>query len=474
MWVKIGGIPDDLLHYKGICEAGSPLGVVQMIDVPALSQYRVARVKVGVRDTNLIPPSTDITTDPYVYDAYYEMEEVVEKGGLLDENGEIIEGVPQSHLMDVDNDSPNKKRKWADVEGDVSQCEESGKEGFFITKEKLMQYIKDETKFRVGFELQRMEERLLAAQLRNNMGARQGVEQMKEKENPPSKDKSVFEEDGDDFFQSYSIGDNLEEETEAMNETREEVMDKNNAADLEAKKCIKEKTMKAAEEENIRKRLRSQGDLNMMDKAEDLASKKNLDKGNALPSVLNSFVSSLCDLADKMKINIGHDIEKKMQMIDIIKKLEDARYSIYVETIKSNRNTNKMDEENCQAPLDMSSLMPLLTKDDEGIGELDESLEISVSPKGTGSGRKITEPISVKPKIRFKLGRKNNEKSRKMRGRIWNGRGVGASDKRKHIRELVADSSLDFNGIQETQLEEVRDSWLDQMGSRKEFGWYVL
>jgi hypothetical protein len=61
-----------------------------------------------------------------------------------------------------------------------------------------------------------------------------------------------------------------------------------------------------------------------------------------------------------------------------------------------------------------------------------------------------------------------------MRGGIWNGRGVGASDKWKHIREFVADSSLDFIGIQETQLEEVRDSWLDQMGSRQEFGWYVL
>jgi hypothetical protein len=290
-----------------------------MIDVPALTQYRVARVKVGVRHPNLIPPSTEITTNPYVYDAYYEMEEVVEKGGLLDENGEIIEGVPQSHLMDVDNDSPNKKRKGADVEGDVSQCEESGNEGFFITKEKLMQYIKDETEFRVGFELQRMEERLLAAQLRNNMGARQGVEQMKEKENPPSKDKSVFEEDGDNFSQSYSVGYNLEEETEAMNEKQEEVMDKNNAADLEAKKCIKEKAMKAAEEENIRKRTRSQGDLNMMDKAKDLASKKNLDKGNALPSVLNSSVSSLCDLANKMKINIGHDIKKECKRLMLLR-----------------------------------------------------------------------------------------------------------------------------------------------------------
>jgi hypothetical protein len=203
----------------------------------------------------------------------------------------------------------------------------------------------------------------------------------------------------------------LEEEAEAMNEAHEEVMDRNNVADLEAKKCIKEKAMKAAEEENIRKRLRSQGDTNMMDKAKELASKKNLDKGNDLPTILNSSVSSLCDLAARMKINIGHDIEKRMQMIDIIKKLEDARYSIYVETIKSNRDTNKMDEENCQAPLDMSSLLPLLNEDDEGIGELDEDEEIILSPKGSGSGMKSIEPISVKPKMRFQPGRNNKKKN---------------------------------------------------------------
>jgi hypothetical protein len=127
---KIGVIPDDLLHYKGIGEAASPLGVVQMIDVLALTQYRIARVKVGVRDPALIPPSTEITIDPYVYDAFYEMEEVVEKGGLLDESGEIIEGISHSHLMDVDNESPNKKRKESDAEGDGSQGEEFEKEGF--------------------------------------------------------------------------------------------------------------------------------------------------------------------------------------------------------------------------------------------------------------------------------------------------------------------------------------------------------
>jgi hypothetical protein len=98
-------------------------------------------------------------------------------------------------------------------------------------------------------------------------------------------------------------------------------------------------------------------------------------------------------------------------MIDIIKKLEDDRYSIYVETIKSNRDTNKMDKENCQAPLDMSSLLPLLNEDDEGIGELDEDEEIILSPKGSGSGRKNIEPISVKPKMWFQPGRNNKKKS---------------------------------------------------------------
>jgi hypothetical protein len=48
-----------------------------------------------------------------------------------------------------------------------------------------------------------------------------------------------------------------------------------------------------------------------------------------------------------------------------------------------------MDEENCQAPIDMSSLLPLLTEDDEGIGELDESVEINLSPKGLAREEKL-------------------------------------------------------------------------------------
>jgi hypothetical protein len=37
-----------------------------------------------------------------------------------------------------------------------------------------------------------------------------------------------------------------------------------------------------------------------------------------------------------------------------------------------------------------------------------------------------------------------------MKGVTWNGRGMGAGDKRKHARELVCDHDMNFIGIQET------------------------
>jgi hypothetical protein len=60
-----------------------------------------------------------------------------------------------------------------------------------------------------------------------------------------------------------------------------------------------------------------------------------------------------------------------------------------------------------------------------------------------------------------------------MLGLIWNGRGMGSSDKRKHVRDLVEEYRVDFIGIQETQLEVFRDSWLDQLGARQSFSWHV-
>jgi hypothetical protein len=113
---------------------------------------------------------------------------------------------------------------------------------------------------------------------------------------------------------------------------------------------MKEKAAKAMEEDNIRQRPRPQNEAKMMAKAKDLASKKNLEtKGNFIPSVVNSDPILLAGLASKMKINIGNSIEQRMHTIDIIQQLENARYSIYAESVKNARDTNKMEEELNQA-----------------------------------------------------------------------------------------------------------------------------
>ena len=59
-----------------------------------------------------------------------------------------------------------------------------------------------------------------------------------------------------------------------------------------------------------------------------------------------------------------------METIDIIQQLENARYSIYAESIKNNRDLDRLEAENCQAPLDMNAFKPLMTDDDKGIGEI--------------------------------------------------------------------------------------------------------
>ena len=61
-----------------------------------------------------------------------------------------------------------------------------------------------------------------------------------------------------------------------------------------------------------------------------------------------------------------------------------------------------------------------------------------------------------------------------MKVATWNGRLMGSSERRKYSREMMHDHDLDFIGIQETQLEAIRESWLDQIGSRQDFYWHVL
>ena len=61
IWVQVGGVPDCMRHFFGMCEIGSALGPVLEIDMDTINLEEI-RVKVGVRDINKVPEVAEITT----------------------------------------------------------------------------------------------------------------------------------------------------------------------------------------------------------------------------------------------------------------------------------------------------------------------------------------------------------------------------------------------------------------------------
>lgn len=81
VWVQARGIPKPLLHFQGICEAGSTIGHVIEVDMKLVKDLKMVRIKMGVVDHRLIPVVTRVTTpDLYYYNVRFKLEEVIEEG----------------------------------------------------------------------------------------------------------------------------------------------------------------------------------------------------------------------------------------------------------------------------------------------------------------------------------------------------------------------------------------------------------
>jgi hypothetical protein len=83
VWVKVTGIPETMLHYQGFCEAASLIGKVYEIDMELYRSCEVVRAKVGVKDPRKIPFSAPLNDDEYIYDIYFELEDIVDEGGPM-------------------------------------------------------------------------------------------------------------------------------------------------------------------------------------------------------------------------------------------------------------------------------------------------------------------------------------------------------------------------------------------------------
>ena len=122
VWVRVGGVPDCLRHFFGMCEVGSALGPVLEVDMDS-STLEEIKIKVGVRDIHKIPKYTEITTkELYFYDVLFSLDSVVEQGwyNCNYKRHEITSNEEMGGDLNKDTDHENRGKK-ARTTGDTGR-----------------------------------------------------------------------------------------------------------------------------------------------------------------------------------------------------------------------------------------------------------------------------------------------------------------------------------------------------------------
>jgi hypothetical protein len=90
VWARAEGVPDEMKHYKGICEVGSLIGAVDDVDMQILSDLDVVRFQVDVRSIKKFPMVKQFAVKPWMYNITFSIERVLEEGTLPE-----IESIPR-------------------------------------------------------------------------------------------------------------------------------------------------------------------------------------------------------------------------------------------------------------------------------------------------------------------------------------------------------------------------------------------
>jgi hypothetical protein len=64
VWAGAEGVPEEMKHYKGICEVGSLIGAVDDVDMQILSDLDIVRFQVDVRSINKFPMVKEFIIKP--------------------------------------------------------------------------------------------------------------------------------------------------------------------------------------------------------------------------------------------------------------------------------------------------------------------------------------------------------------------------------------------------------------------------
>ena len=75
VWVQFRGLPDDMLvNFNILWAVGSALGVSRKVDLKFTGEHKIARIRVGCLDPNLIPEFLSMLIGEHVYDLQFRAE----------------------------------------------------------------------------------------------------------------------------------------------------------------------------------------------------------------------------------------------------------------------------------------------------------------------------------------------------------------------------------------------------------------
>ncbi|KAM0913624.1 hypothetical protein ACQ4PT_012051 [Festuca glaucescens] len=129
VWVRMTGIPESLMHYHGFCEAASMIGKVKEIDMKYYRKTDIVRAKVGVKDTRKIPAFSELNEEDYIYDIWYELEDMVEQGGPMLGGSLVVNSVQTSDLSQGGGKAKEQKRQRDATAVGESEGQKSTKNG---------------------------------------------------------------------------------------------------------------------------------------------------------------------------------------------------------------------------------------------------------------------------------------------------------------------------------------------------------
>jgi hypothetical protein len=159
VWARAEGVPDEVKHYKAICEVGSLIGAVDDVDMQILPNLDVVRFQVDVRSIKKFPMTKQFAIKPWMYNITFSIERMVEEGNLDEMEIEPMENDKTKEKdQSFDEEEQAREAKKLKATKDEIVCE---KKGIGATNEQVGNETEKEASMTELNQMQNNEEKLL-------------------------------------------------------------------------------------------------------------------------------------------------------------------------------------------------------------------------------------------------------------------------------------------------------------------------